>query len=244
MDKVAQRWRSPHLGQEVLAVRWGHAGTPLLLYPTAGGDAEEGERFKMIHVLEPAIEAGRIRVYACDSVAGRTWSDGESSPAVRARTQNRFDDYIAKELVPAIRKDCGDPGIEVVAAGASIGAFNALASICRHPDLFRLAICMSGTYNFDRWMDGQHPVDYHHCSPLHFLPTLPEGDQLAKLRKRFVLLASGEGDYEAPWECWWVERVLGPKGIPNRVDLWGKDYRHDWTTWRAMLPKYVDEFLP
>jgi esterase/lipase superfamily enzyme len=243
MDKVTQRWHSPRLGQEVLTVRWGHAGAPVLLYPTAGGDAEECERFKMIHVLKPQLEAGKVRIYACDSVAGRTWTDGASTPAHRARMQNHFDDFVAQELVPAIRKDCGDPKAEVVVAGASIGAFNALASICRHPDLFRVAICMSGTYLFDRWMDGQHNLAYHYCSPLHFLPTMPEGEQLAKLRQRFVLLASGEGDYEAPWECWWVERVLGPKGIPNRVDLWGKDYRHDWTTWRAMLPKYLDEFV-
>jgi esterase/lipase superfamily enzyme len=243
MDKVSQRWHSHRLGQEVLSVRWGHAGTPVLLYPTAGGDAEECERFKMIYVLRPQLEAGKVRIYSCDSVAGRTWTDRDTPPAQKAAMQNRFDAYVAEELVPAIRQDCGDPGAELVVAGSSIGAFNALASICRHPDLFRLAICMSGTYLFDRWMDGHHDTAYHYASPLHFLPSMPEGGQLARLRQRFVLLASGEGDYEAPWECWWVERVLGPKGIPNRVDLWGKDYRHDWNTWRAMLPKYLDEFV-
>ncbi len=29
---------------------------------------------------------------------------------------------------------------------------------------------------------------------------------------------------------------------PNRVDIW-KGYRHDWTTWREMLPKYLAEQL-
>ena len=32
----------------------------------------------------------------------------------------------------------------------------------------------------------------------------------------------------------------GP-GIPNRVDNWGPDWDHDWPTWRAMLPQYLDE---
>jgi hypothetical protein len=37
--------------------------------------------------------------------------------------------------------------------------------------------------------------------------------------------------------------ILGAKGIPNRVDDWGKDWPHDWQTWRAMLPKYLDELV-
>jgi esterase/lipase superfamily enzyme len=35
--------------------------------------------------------------------------------------------------------------------------------------------------------------------------------------------------------------VLGSKGVPNRVDLWGKDYDHDWPTWREMLPHYLEK---
>ena len=49
--------------------RWGIA--PVLLFPTAGGDAEEVERFKLIHVLEPLLGAGRIKVYSVDSIAGQ-----------------------------------------------------------------------------------------------------------------------------------------------------------------------------
>src|SRR5207237_1429952 len=30
--------------------------------------------------------------------------------------------------------------------------------------------------------------------------------------------------------------------FPDRVDSWGPDWHHDWITWRAMLPKYLDEW--
>jgi esterase/lipase superfamily enzyme len=40
--------------------RWGTFGTPVLLFPTAGGDFEEIERFLMIKVLSPLIDAGKI----------------------------------------------------------------------------------------------------------------------------------------------------------------------------------------
>lgn len=239
--KLTNRWYSPRLNTEVLVARWGHYGRPVLLFPTAGGDAEECERFLMIKALMPLIEAGRIKVYTCDSVAGRIWTDGRSSGAFRARIQNAFDSFVAEELVPAIRTDCRTPGIEVIAAGASIGAFNALAAICRHPDVFELAICMSGTYDLSRWMNGEHTLDFHYSSPLHFLPSLPEGPQLSLLRQRFVLLPTGEGRWEDPGESWRAAHVLGSRGVPNRVDPWGPNYDHDWPTWREMLPRYLDE---
>ena len=60
-------------------------------------------------------------------------------------------------------------------------------------------------------------------------------------RHLLILLPSGEGDYEDIGESWRMAGVLGSKGIPNRVDPWGVEWRHDWTTWRAMLPRYLVE---
>jgi esterase/lipase superfamily enzyme len=238
--KTTTAWHSERLGTRVSVARWGTYGQPVLLFPTAGGDAEECERFLMIRVLQPLLDAGRIKVYACDSVAGRAWIDDEVPGAQRARTQLRFDAFVYHELVPAIRTDCRAADIEVITAGASIGAFNALAALCRHPDVFSTAICMSGTYDLGRWMDGERTLDFHYASPLHFLPMLRDDAHLAKLRSRFVVLATGEGRWENPGESWRVAHVLGARGVPNRVDLWGRDYDHDWPTWRKMLPEYLD----
>jgi len=60
--KHIYKWHSPHVEQEVQLVRWGTFGAPVLLFPTAGGDAEEVERFHLIGVLKPLIESGRIKV--------------------------------------------------------------------------------------------------------------------------------------------------------------------------------------
>jgi esterase/lipase superfamily enzyme len=40
-----------------------------------------------------------------------------------------------------------------------------------------------------------------------------------------------------------MANVLGAKGIPNRVASWGRDWPHDWQTWRNMLPQYMGEWL-
>ena len=60
-------------------------------------------------------------------------------------------------------------------------------------------------------------------------------------RSRKAILASGEGRWENIGESWRLAHVLGSKAIPNRVDPWGADYDHDWSTWREMLPKYLGE---
>ena len=48
IHKTTERWHSDRLGREVMLARWGHHGQPVLLFPTAGGDAEEIERMWMI----------------------------------------------------------------------------------------------------------------------------------------------------------------------------------------------------
>ena len=225
-------------------VRWGQYGTPVLLFPTAGGDAEECERFLMIRALMPLLEAGRIKIYSCDSAAGQVWFDPQCSGGHRAWMQNQFDSFVYNELVPAIYTDCrvsqrGSLGI--MTAGASIGAFNALAALCRHPDVFSTAICMSGTYDLSRWMNGEHTLDFHFSSPLHFLPHLGDSEQLAALRRRFIILATGEGRWEDPGQSWQAAHILGQRGVPTRVEIWGPERDHDWTTWRDMLPRYLAE---
>jgi esterase/lipase superfamily enzyme len=235
------RWYSLHIEQEIQLVRWGEFGTPVLLFPTAGGDAEEVERFHLIRVLEPLLDAGRIKVYSIDSVAGKAWISGQHSGEYCSKLQNLFDAYIYEEATPAIRKDCGSGDIEIIAAGASIGAFNAVATVCRHPDVYRLAIAMSGTFDLSKYLEGRFNQDFYFSSPLHFLPGL-DGEQLEVLRRRLILLPTGEGDYEDIGESWKLAKVLGAKGIPNRVDPWGPQYHHNWNTWREMLPKYLAEY--
>jgi esterase/lipase superfamily enzyme len=240
--KVTDRWYSDRLGQDITVARWGTYGMPVLLFPTAGGDAEEVERHKLVAHLMPLIDAGRAKIYSCDSVAGKAMAEGVGSTEYRMALFNAFHDAVAQEIIPAIHSDVGGH-LPVVVAGASIGAFNSLAIACRYPHLVDAAICMSGTYSVEKFIGGRFTDDMYFSSPLHFLPGL-EGPDLDTLRHRIVILASGSGQWEDVGESWAVANVLGAKGIPNRVDDWGPRYDHDWPTWWAMLPTYLDDLLP
>jgi esterase/lipase superfamily enzyme len=238
--KVVERWHSDRIGEEVSIARWGTVGVPILIFPTAGGDSEEIERFHLIGALERLLRDGRIKVYSVDSINGRTFLTS-SDPKRIGWMMTAFDSVIKHEVVPAIRADCRSGDVEIVTAGASIGAFNALEVLCRHPDTFRAALCVSGTFNLTRWLKGPMTSDFFFSSPIHYLPTLADGKQLDRLRDRFVVFAHGLGKAEDPGESWRTAEVLGSKGIPNRVDEWGVEWPHDWVTWREMFPQLLDE---
>ena len=165
------------------------------------------------------LAAGKIKLSSVDSVAGQALLAGKTATEI-ARVQARLRRLVYHELVPAIRRDCRSTRSRSLVTGPSIGAFHALSMICRHPDAFSKAICMSGTYDVTKWMNHQVPQDHYFASPLHFLPVLGEGEQLARLRRRFVLLAHGTGRFEEPQQSWRAAEVLGKKGVPNRVDAW------------------------
>ena len=43
--------------------RWGDVGRPVLVFPTAGGDAEEVERMGLVDACAPLMADGRIKLY-------------------------------------------------------------------------------------------------------------------------------------------------------------------------------------
>lgn len=238
--KATERWFSHRLEQDISLARWGHYGQPVLVFPTAGGDAEEIERNLLVDACGGLIESGRVKLYSCDSVAGRVMVAKAGSPAYRMWLLNQFHDCLRYEVVPAIHADLGGHEAPVIVAGASIGAFNAVAMLCRFPEVFSAAVGMSGSYLLQRFFDHEFTDDLYFSSPIHFLPGLG-GAKLDVLRRRLAILASGTGAWENVAESWQVADALGRKDVPNRVDDWGPEWDHEWPTWRRMLPQYLDE---
>jgi esterase/lipase superfamily enzyme len=237
--KTAERWFSDRLQDEITLVRWGTFGRPVLVFASAGGDAEEIERHGLVDACGQLLAAGRVKLYSVDSVAGRAMMTKSGSPEYRTSLLNQFHECVRREVVPAIHADLGGQELDVIAAGASIGAFNAVAVLCRYPEAFSAAIGMSGSYRIERFYDPTLTQDLYFSAPLQFLPDLA-GPQLDLLRSRYAVLASGEGAWEDVGESWHLASVLGAKGVPNRVDNWGPGWEHEWRTWRSMLPQYLE----
>ena len=242
MSRLVDGWHSSRLDRAVEVTRWGDTGTPVLVFPTAGGDSQEIERYHVIDACADLLAAGRVKIYSCDSINGRAMLTAEGDSFHLSWMLKQFVEFVRHELVPAIRTDCRRDDIEIITAGSSIGAYNALSVLCRYPDVFSAAVCMSGTFDIARFLGGPASDDYYWASPIHGLGQLPD-EHLARLRERHVVLACGGGANEDIGESWHAAHVLGSVGVPNRVVEWGPEWPHDWHTWREMLPLYLGELV-
>jgi esterase/lipase superfamily enzyme len=234
-------WHSPTLGLSMPVVTYGDRGRPVVLFPTAAADFLENERFFLIKAVEPAILAGRIRLFSIDSINRLAWMDSTVPVAEQARRQALYARYIEDELVPYVRHVSGDPGARAVTAGASFGAFHAANMLFRRPDLFSGVIGMSGFYDLaPDYLKGYSDDNCYFNNPMWYLRNL-SGPVLEQLRTACrILLVSGRGAYEVPADSQRLSTVLEEKGIPHVLDLWGPDVNHDWPWWRRMLPYYLD----
>lgn len=240
MRKEVHRWYSPRIGKEMPIAVYGHYGFPLLMIPTAMADFEEYERFHLLTVMKPYIEAGKVKVFSIDSVNAHTWMNTKIPVSERARKHEFFDRYVTQEVVPFIWAHQGGNKRGIVTTGASMGAFHAVNLLLRHPDLFDGTIGMSGAYDLEAWTGGYMDTNVYFNSPLAYMPNLNGGPHLDLLRqKRDIHILTGTGAYEAPGQSRRLAEILWSKGIHCNLDMWGPDMRHDWPTWRAMMPLYL-----
>ena len=236
-------WDSPRLGMHMPIVRYGNWGKPILLYPTAQSDLLDCERFFLIKSIEPLIMAGKITVFSINSINEHAWMNDDIPVPEQARRANLFSKYVEEEVVPHIRRSVNDPGARICVTGASFGAFHAANQFFRRPDLFDGLIAMSGFFDLvPGYSHGYMDDDLYFNNPMSYVPNLSDPKVLDTIRHDCqVHLVTGQGAYEKPEASKRFSTMLWNKGIWNNLDLWGHDMKHDWPTWRAMLPYYLSE---
>jgi esterase/lipase superfamily enzyme len=244
MERRTTAWHSQNLGMEMPLVAYGHAGYPLLMFPTAAADYLEYERFHLVDAIEPLIEAGRVRAYSINSVNRYSLLNEQASPPWKAELLTRYDRYITDEVLPLIRKDTGDAQARPITTGASLGAFLSANAYFRHPDLLRGVIAMSGSYDIRSYLRGYTDDNVYFNNPMDYLKNLNDDYHLPLLKRAdAIFILSGQGAYEAPERSRQLSELLSSKGIPHKLDLWGHDVNHDWPWWRKMLPFYLDKLF-
>ncbi|HUQ32715.1 MAG TPA: alpha/beta hydrolase-fold protein [Pyrinomonadaceae bacterium] len=244
MERRTTAWYSQNLGMEMPLVAYGHAGYPLLMFPTAAADYLEYERFLLVDAIKPLIEAGRVRAYSINSVNRYSLLNEQASPPWKAELLTRYDRYITDEVLPLIRKDTNDAEARPITTGASLGAFLSANVYFRHPDLLRGVIAMSGSYDIRSYLRGYTDDNVYFNNPMQYLSNLNDDHYLPMLKRAdAIYILSGQGAYEAPERSRQLAELLRAKGIPHTLDLWGHDVNHDWPWWRKMLPYYLDKLF-
>ena len=158
----------------------------------------------------------------------------------KAIRHNEYNQYIYNEVIPFI-KNSTSWNTPIYICGASLGALHSMNLFLKRPDLLNGVIAMSGVYDLTEYTKGFFDEQVYYNSPMHYMPNLTDHYILEQIRSsRRIHILSGEGEYEAPEAARAFAGVLYNKGINYELSIWGHEWKHDWPTWRAMLPLWID----
>jgi esterase/lipase superfamily enzyme len=102
-------------------------------------------------------------------------------------------------------------------------------------------MAFSGVYNLMAYTKGYYDDLVYYNSPSHYVPNMHDHSSLERIRSGKIVLATGSGDYEDPNASRDFGNVLQTKSIPHLLSVWGPEWKHDWPTWKAMMPWILKE---
>jgi esterase/lipase superfamily enzyme len=242
--KDHRRWYSRAIGRDMELLLYGHAGQPILAFPSQDGRFWDWEGFGMIDAVADLLEAGRVTIATIDSIDGESWTNEQLQPTDRARRHEAYERYVLDEVVPML---CGATSRDTVwASGVSMGAFHAANLFFRRPDVIDGLIAISGVYQTRLFVGDAEGDEIYFNSPLAYLPGLDDPWYLERYRRSRIAFVAGQGSWEdeAIADTRGLEEVLVGKGIDATFDYWGHDVEHHWRWWGPMLRHHLGQMLP
>jgi esterase/lipase superfamily enzyme len=218
---------------------YGHYGFALLLVPTAAADYLEYERFQLIDSIRGFIEGGKLKVFSINSINNESWLNNEMDPRHKSIRHQQFNSYVFEEVIPFIRTHTSAE-TPIIICGASFGALHSMNLFLKRPELIQGVLALSGVYDLTEYTKGYFDDDVYFNSPQHYMPNLSDHFILEQIRRsNHIHIFSGSGPYEDPEGSRRFASVLYNKGIIYELDIWGPEWKHDWDTWRHVLPHYL-----
>jgi esterase/lipase superfamily enzyme len=218
---------------------YGYYGFALLLVPTAAADYLEYERFQLIDSIRGFIEGGKLKVFSINSINNESWLNNEMDPRHKSIRHQQFNSYVFEEVIPFIRTHTSAE-TPIIICGASFGALHSMNLFLKRPELIQGVLALSGVYDLTEYTKGYFDDDVYFNSPQHYMPNLSDHFILEQIRRsNHIHIFSGSGPYEDPEGSRRFASVLYNKGITYELDIWGPEWKHDWDTWRHVLPHYL-----
>jgi len=236
MHRQYHRWYAHALGRDMELLQYGHAGPPMIVFPSSMGSFVEYEDNGMVAAVGDKLEHGALQLFCVSSVDRESWYNRHAHPGDRVRRHLQYEDYILGDVVPLVHQVNQYPTIGVT--GCSFGAYHAMAFALRHPYVFTGCVAMSGRFDITQFLDGHFDQDVYFLNPPSFLPNQSDPYYLDQYRRNKWVLVTGEhdicrGDSES------FSRLLHARGIPHALHTWGFGSKHDWPDWRQMAATYL-----
>ena len=103
MNREYHKAYSQELHRDMETLVFGHAGIPLMVFPTSMGKFFEYEDRGMIGVLAPKIERGELQIFCPDAVDTESWYNRGVHPRVRVARHLQYERYLLYEFLPFLR---------------------------------------------------------------------------------------------------------------------------------------------
>jgi esterase/lipase superfamily enzyme len=220
-------------------VVYGHWGPPMIMFPTSGGDEEEYERQSLIAAIAEFIDAGRVKAFCVNTNHRDSFASHGAHPFHRSWMQRQYDEYIRREVVPFVRHHCQSPDIPIWTMGASLGAYHAVNTLFKYPDVVKRCYALSGVYDMRRSMDGAYDENFYFNNPVDYLANLSDPWAIGHLRTCDIHIATGSGPWERSEESYRLSAVLNSRGVFHHLDDWGQQGGHDWPYWKHQMKEYL-----
>ncbi|UJH70298.1 esterase family protein [Ornithinimicrobium sp. INDO-MA30-4] len=247
MEREQVEFWSNGLDRPGALIRYGHFGRPVLAFPSEAGRAWDYENNGMVEALRPLIEAGRIKLYCVDSFDHLSWSQNDLPTEARAQQHGYYENFIYEHVVPTIADDSPDHH-GIITTGCSLGGYHAVNFGLKRPDLFPIAISLSGNFDPSTWNGwGELGEATYFANPTAYVANM-DGGHLDWVRQHAnIVLVVGQGPFEVhPTKslpgAQTMASVLADKDIRHELDVWGHDSAHDWPWWRKQVAHHLHRF--
>lgn len=227
---------SQALGRDMEHLVFGHAGAPVLVFPTSKGRFYQWEDFRMLEALRYPVERGWLQLFCIDSVDELSWYNFVDHQRLQLDWHLAYEAYLIDEFLPLLRS--WNANAFLIMTGASFGAFHAVNFALRYPSLVRRVVAMSGDYASQKYVDGYYDDDVLANSPVDYLPDLTRESLNPEARQVEFRLASGRWDFclEPTAE---LARQFERLDVPHLFHVWDDPGMHDWPLWRQQVQHYL-----
>src|SRR4051794_29717835 len=124
MKREYHKWWSCDLKKDMELLVFGHAGTPVLFFPTRTARFYDYENWKVIDAISDKINNGLLQVICVDSNDLESFYCACSHPSQRIQRHIQYEQYIVNDVIPFIKQI--NPNNFIASAGCSLGAYHAI----------------------------------------------------------------------------------------------------------------------
>ncbi|MFP4497880.1 MAG: alpha/beta hydrolase-fold protein [Vulcanimicrobiota bacterium] len=240
MNIEHHRWYSHRVGKHMDVVRYGHWGPPMIYYPTSGGGAGEFDYYGMHRDAKWFIDNGKVQFFCIDGFNNESFYNFHIHPADRMRSHMAYEAFVLEEVIPLVLDLSKNDFIGCM--GCSFGAYHAMNSVLKYPEIFKLSLSMGGVFDISPYMEGYYDLNVYFNNPVDYTPQMWDPNILDRFHHdNHIILMSGASD-KFLYGTERMHDVLMQKGIPHHYEIWPHPCDHHEFWWKKQLPYILGQY--